>query len=161
MGCEGLEDLLETGEIRSERVISTVRSCLEPIQQAQVDVLGLGCTHFPFLRHRIKRMIGVSYETDVPRAQQIIVDATETVERVLRVPKTRCLLRGFGDNSIELEVRFWISDPQNGVNNVTSEVLVAIWTAFKENGVEFPFPQRDIHIREAIPVRMEDATPGD
>ncbi len=58
VGCEGLEDLVETGEIRSERVISTVRSCLEPIQKAQVDVVGLGCTHFPFLRHRIKRMVG-------------------------------------------------------------------------------------------------------
>lgn len=106
---------------------------------------------------RIKRPIGVAYGTDVPRAMQVIVDATNSVERVLKNPETRCLLRGFGDNSIDLEVRFWIADPQQGVNNVSSEVLLAIWKAFQAEGIQFPFPQRDVHIdmREALRVRVE------
>ncbi|MCW5725013.1 MAG: mechanosensitive ion channel [Maricaulaceae bacterium] len=95
---------------------------------------------------RIKRPIGISYGSDVKLAQQLVVEAANTVPRVLKTPETRCLLRGFGDNSVDLEVRFWIGDPDQGVNNVASEVLMAIWDAFRENGVQFPFPQRDVHL---------------
>ena len=112
---------------------------------------------------RIKRPVGVAYGTDVPRAMQVIVEAASSVERVLKKPETRCLLRGFGDNSIDLEVRFWIADPQQGVNNVSSEVLLAIWKAFQAEGIQFPFPQRDVHLdtREALRVRVENDVPGD
>lgn len=106
---------------------------------------------------RVKRPVGVAYGTDVPHAMQVIVDAANSVERVLNKPETRCLLRGFGDNSIDLEVRFWIADPQQGVNNVSSEVLLAIWKAFEAEGIQFPFPQRDVHLdaREPLRVRVE------
>tara|TARA_R110002073_G_scaffold44777_1_gene123938 strand:+ start:3272 stop:4624 length:1353 start_codon:yes stop_codon:yes gene_type:complete len=101
---------------------------------------------------RIKRAIGVSYDTDITKAMDLVVEASESVPRVLSSPKVKCLLRGFGDNSIDLEVRFWIADPGQGVNNVSSEVLVAIWQSFKEHGVEFPFPQRDVHLRSSDPL---------
>lgn len=104
---------------------------------------------------RIKRPVGVAYGTDVPRAMQVIVDAANSVERVLKKPETRCLLRGFGDNSIDLEVRFWIADPQQGVNNVASEVLLAIWKAFEANAIQFPFPQRDVHLDAREPLRVQ------
>lgn len=103
---------------------------------------------------RIKRMIGVDYTTDVPLAMELAVEASKTVPRVLNSPAPKCLLRGFGDNSIDLEIRFWIADPGQGVNNVSSEVLLAIWKAFTENGVNFPFPQRDIHFRGGEPVSV-------
>ncbi|WP_439632857.1 mechanosensitive ion channel family protein [Glycocaulis sp.] len=104
---------------------------------------------------RIKRPVGVAYGTDVPHAMQVIVNAANSVERVLNKPETRCLLRGFGDNSIDLEVRFWIADPQQGVNNVSSEVLLAIWKAFQTEGIQFPFPQRDVHLDARGPVRVQ------
>lgn len=104
---------------------------------------------------RIKRPVGVAYGTDVPRAMQVIVDAANSVERVLKKPETRCLLRGFGDNSIDLEVRFWIADPQQGVNNVSSDVLLAIWKAFEAEGIQFPFPQRDVHLDTREPLRVQ------
>ncbi|AZU02950.1 MscS Mechanosensitive ion channel [Glycocaulis alkaliphilus] len=104
---------------------------------------------------RIKKPVGVAYGTDVPHAMQVIVDAANSVERVLNKPETRCLLRGFGDNSIDLEVRFWIADPQQGVNNVSSEVLLAIWKAFQAEGIQFPFPQRDVHLDARGPVRVQ------
>ncbi|MBI1236859.1 MAG: mechanosensitive ion channel [Alphaproteobacteria bacterium] len=103
---------------------------------------------------RIKRMIGVDYTTDIPTAMELAVEASKTVPRVLNSPAPKCLLRGFGDNSIDLEIRFWIADPGQGVNNVSSEVLLAIWKAFTENGVNFPFPQRDIHFRGGEPVSV-------
>ena len=112
---------------------------------------------------RVKRAIGVAYDTDVPRAMEIIVEAANTVPRVLEAPATRCLLRGFDDSAITLEVRFWIADPEGGVNNVSSEVLVAIWTAFKAHGVQFPFPQRDVHLvgSDTLPVRIERGPRGE
>lgn len=103
---------------------------------------------------RIKRMIGVDYTTDLPTAMELAVEASKTVPRVLNSPAPKCLLRGFGDNSIDLEIRFWIADPGQGVNNVSSDVLLAIWKAFTENGVNFPFPQRDIHFRGGEPVSV-------
>jgi small-conductance mechanosensitive channel len=103
---------------------------------------------------RIKRMIGVDYTTDLPTAMSLAVEASMTVPRVLNSPAPKCLLRGFGDNSIDLEIRFWIADPGQGVNNVSSEVLLAIWKAFTENGVNFPFPQRDIHFKGGDPVSV-------
>jgi small-conductance mechanosensitive channel len=104
---------------------------------------------------RIKRPVGVAYGTDVPHAMKVIVDAANSVERVLQKPETRCLLRGFGDNSIDLEVRFWIADPQQGVNNVSSDVLLAIWSAFQAEGIQFPFPQRDVHLDSSNPLRVQ------
>jgi small-conductance mechanosensitive channel len=105
---------------------------------------------------RVRRPVGIAYGSDVRLAQKLIEEAVPKVPRVVAIPKTVCQLHGFGDNSIDLEVRFWIRDPQNGVNNVTSEVLLAIWDTFTENGIQFPFPQRDIHIvgSETVKVRM-------
>lgn len=100
---------------------------------------------------RIQVPVGISYENDPRLAIELCLEATLSVDRILQKPEPRCLLRGFGDNSIDLELRFWIDDPSNGVGNVRSTVLLAIWDKFKENGVEIPYPQRDIHIRNISP----------
>ena len=57
----------------------------------------------------------------------------------------------FSDSGIELELRFWISDPQEGVNNVRSEVNRAIWRLFKEHKITIPMAQREIVVRNAPP----------
>jgi len=57
-------------------------------------------------------------------------------------------VKNFGDNSVDLELRFWINDPRNGVSNVKSLVMLNIWDKFQEHGVKIPYPQRDIHIRD-------------
>jgi small-conductance mechanosensitive channel len=54
---------------------------------------------------------------------------------------------GFGDSSVDLELRIWIADANMGVTNVRSDVLLAVWRLFHENGVEFPFPQRDVLLK--------------
>ena len=53
----------------------------------------------------------------------------------------------FGDNSVNLELRFWINDPMNGCSNVKSEIMLKIWDKLHENGIEIPYPQRDLHLR--------------
>ena len=75
------------------------------------------------------------------------MEAAKSSGRVLNEPEPRCLVTGFGDNSVNLELRFWINDPSNGVGNARSEVLLSIWDRFKKEGISIPFPQRDLHLR--------------
>lgn len=99
------------------------------------------------VRQRIP--IGVSYGADPHKCIEIVLEAANSVERVLSDPGPVCLLTGFGDSSVDLELRVWIADPANGVGNVKSAVLLKVWDSFKANGVEIPFPQRDLHIRSS------------
>jgi len=96
---------------------------------------------------RLKAPIGVSYGSDIPKVIELVEQVTGGVTRVLQDPAPKCLMKGFGDNSIDLELRFWIADPEQGCANITSAVLIEIWKAFKENNVEIPFPQRDIRVQ--------------
>ena len=96
---------------------------------------------------RIKADVGVSYDTDVPEAIRLCTEALKSIDRILTTPAPTCLLKEFGDSSINLQIRFWINDAPNGVSNVRSEVLLAIWQTFRDNHIQIPFPQRDIHIK--------------
>lgn len=95
---------------------------------------------------RIRVPIGISYDSDVHQAIALIVEAANGVKRVLKHPVVKCQMTGFGDNAINLELRFWIADPEDGCGSVKSEILLSIWDKFKENGVSVPFPQRDIRV---------------
>ena len=111
---------------------------------------------------RIRVPIGVSYKSDPHQCIALVLEATGGVERVLKNPEPACHLKGFGDSSVDLELRFWIADPVNGIGSVQSKVLLKIWDTFKEHGIEIPFPQRDLHIRssEVIPVTREHPDPN-
>lgn len=99
---------------------------------------------------RLKIVVGVHYDSDIHEVMRIMVEAAAKIPRVLSGPKPACQLKNFGDNSIDMELRIWISDPENGISNVSSAVRVAIWDVFKEHGIEIPYPQRDVHIHEPI-----------
>jgi small-conductance mechanosensitive channel len=96
---------------------------------------------------RVRAPVGIAYDSDVRKAMKLAEEATAKVERVEKKPAPVCRLMGFGDSSVDMEIRFWIDDPTDGVNGARSEVLLEIWDAFNENGIGFPFPQRDLHIR--------------
>ena len=98
---------------------------------------------------RLKIPVGVSYDTDLHKAMALCIEAANAVDRVLDDPPVRCLLIGFGDSSVDLQIRLWIADADQGVSNVSSEILLNVWDRFRENGIEIPFPQRDLHIRSA------------
>ena len=95
-------------------------------------------------RIRLKLPIRVSYRDDPELALQILLTACEGQPRVLSDPAPVSRLMHFSDSGIELELRFWISDPQEGVNNVRSEVNRAIWRLFKEHKITIPVAQREI-----------------
>jgi small-conductance mechanosensitive channel len=102
-------------------------------------------------RIRLKLPVRVSYQDDPELALKILLDACEGQRRVLRDPPPVSRLMHFGDHGIELELRFWISDPQEGVNNVRSEVNRTIWALFKEHNITIPVAQREIYVRGLPP----------
>ena len=96
---------------------------------------------------RLKCPISISYNDDPEQAMQLMVEAAQITSRVLSDPAPVARLLKFGDNGIELECRVWINDPQQGINNVRSELNLNMWRKFREAGITIPFPQRDVYIR--------------
>ncbi len=96
---------------------------------------------------RLRIPVGVAYKSDVRAAIALCCEAAASAPRVLKKPAPQCLVSGFGDSAVNLELRAWIGDPEAGRGSVQSEVYLAIWERFREAGIEIPYPQRDLHIR--------------
>ncbi len=96
---------------------------------------------------RLKVPVGVAYGTDLEKAERLMLEAAADTRRVLQNPRPVCHLIGLGDNAINLDLRIWINDPRNGLTNVKSELLRGIWRRFQENGIEVPYPQRDVRLK--------------
>ena len=95
--------------------------------------------------------VGVSYNSDIHQVMKLLEDSAKKVDRILKRPKAIIQLVEFGDSSVNFVVQFWINDPQKGIMNVKSDLLIHIWDAFKSNNIEIPFPQRDLHIKSVKP----------
>jgi small-conductance mechanosensitive channel len=78
---------------------------------------------------------------------------------VITNPGPVARLMSFGDHGIELELRFWIPDPQEGVNNVRSDVNRAIWRLFRQHGIVIPVAQREVKL-EMVSPRVGAADPA-
>ena len=98
---------------------------------------------------RMQVAVGVSYEADMDLAEKLMLEAASQCDRVLKAPPPTVWMSEYGDNSVNFTIHCWIDDPEEGVGNVRSAVLKKLWWLFKENGVEIPFPQRDIHLRSS------------
>jgi small-conductance mechanosensitive channel len=96
---------------------------------------------------RLKLPVRVSYRDDPELALEILMRATEGHVRILRDPAPVTRLMQFSDHGMDLELRFWIADPEGGVNNVRSDVNRAIWRLFREAGITIPVAQREIVVR--------------
>lgn len=95
---------------------------------------------------RIKIPVQISYNDDPEKAMELMLEASRANARVINDPAPACRLIEFADSGIQLELRVWIVDPQEGMANVRSDINLAIWRAFKQNNITIPFPQRDVHL---------------
>jgi small-conductance mechanosensitive channel len=105
-------------------------------------------------RVRLKLPVRASYDSDLEQALAALMTATDNHPRVLREPKPVSRLIAFGDYGFELELRFWISDPQEGVNNVRSDINLAIWRLFQQHGIRIPVPQHEVKVQSADSLRQ-------
>ena len=110
-------------------------------------------------RIRLRIPIGIHYQANVRLAIEQCIEAAAINPRILENPPPQCLLRGFGDSSVDLEIRAWINDPQNGLANVESEIMLEVWDRFHQHNIEIPYPQRDVHIK--TPLTLNDRAKGE
>ena len=80
----------------------------------------------------------------------IMEQAATVNHRVLKSPEPGVRLMEFADSGIALELRVWMTDPEEGLGNVRSDINLAIWRGFKEAGITIPYPQRDVHLRQVV-----------
>jgi small-conductance mechanosensitive channel len=109
----------------------------------------------PFVR--LDMSFGVAYGSDLRLVRRLAIEAAKETRRVQSSPEPVCHVTEFGDNGINLLLRFWISDPANGVVNIRGDVFLALWDRFVAHGIEVPFPQRDLRIRDLPPGALRPA----
>lgn len=98
---------------------------------------------------RLQVSFGVHYKSDPHLVKKIAEEATTGAhERIVSNPAPVCHLVEFGDSSINFSLRFWIKDAESGVTNIKGAVMLALWDAFKEHGVEIPYPHREVYMHE-------------
>jgi small-conductance mechanosensitive channel len=103
---------------------------------------------------RLRLAVGVSYDSDPDEVERILLRCANSHPRALANPKPFVLFTGFGDNSLDFELRVYIDDA-GYLASTASDLRFAIFRAFRQAGIEIPFPQRDVHIR-SLPPEMFD-----
>jgi small-conductance mechanosensitive channel len=97
--------------------------------------------------------ISVAYGSDIDLVEALLLEAAAAVPRVLADPSPSAALVTLGPSAIEWSVSAWIIDPENGIGGIRSDVLKNAWHLFRERGVEIPFPQQDVHLRDSDGIR--------
>ena len=100
----------------------------------------------PPAQHRIRIGVGVAYGSDLDHVIDTLQKVAEENVNILSNPEPRVRFRLFGDSSLNFELLGWIADPANG-GRVRHELNCAVYRAFNEQGIQIPFPQRDLHVR--------------
>jgi small-conductance mechanosensitive channel len=100
----------------------------------------------PWVKYRIRVPVGVAYGSDVDEVCKVLEDAATAHAQVVRQPSPRVRMRAFGASSLDFELLAWINHPQER-GLIKHDLLIAIYKALNENGIEIPFPQTDIHLR--------------
>ncbi|MBX9774636.1 MAG: mechanosensitive ion channel [Xanthobacteraceae bacterium] len=121
------------------------------------DFITQRVVNWTFSNDRVRNDIkfGVSYGSDPHRVRAAAIAAAASVPRVLRDPAPTCHLTEFAESSLDFTLRFWIRDPNDGLGTVRSAVMFALWDAFKRDSIAFPFPQRDMNLKEPVRVVVE------
>ncbi len=94
-------------------------------------------------------MIGVAYGTDLDKAKKIIQDIIEAENNILKNPQPTIIFQEFGNSSIDIKIFYWVNH-FNHLASSKSNLIFAIDQAFKQNNIEIPFPQQDLHIKSVI-----------
>lgn len=97
---------------------------------------------------RFQIEVGVSYNSDMDLVEKLMIEAAKSAPRILELPPPTVWMANFGDSSVDFVMHCWISDPEDGIGNIRSQVLKKLWALFKENEIEIPFPQKDINLRD-------------
>jgi small-conductance mechanosensitive channel len=108
-------------------------------------------------RVRFRIPVGVAYGSDVPTVRDALLAVANKNAHTLKEPAPSVFLEQFGNNSIDFKLMVWSSEMSDRPSRYRSELNFAIAEKFCELGIEFPFPQRDLHIRDGV-LKVENVT---
>lgn len=110
---------------------------------------------------RVRIDMGIAYDADLSVAKRLIIEAAQSADWILTNPAPKVVVRNFGDSSVDLQARVWIQDARCRMDTI-DYITDTVKTLFDENGIEIPFPKRDITIvnrpAETGPASQENAT---
>lgn len=129
-GLDGVESI-----VPNEMLVST------PVQNSSLSNKMLA----------LSTKVSVAYDTDLDFALKVLEEAAASIPRVSKDKPPGATLQSFGADGLDLQVSFWINDPEAGKGGVTSDVNRAIWKALKDNRISVPFPQREMRILGPVP----------
>ena len=146
--------VLEDGErgkvthigIRSTRILTRDDVEITIPNSIMGNVKIINETGGPYEKYRIRIKVGVAYGTDIDKVQSLLLDVAESQPEVCRTPSPRVRFRAFGDSSLDHELLCWVEEPVLR-GRVSHALHTEIYRRFLKEGIEIPFPQRDVHIR--------------
>ena len=98
---------------------------------------------------RVRIPIGISYDAEVKKAKELIVKVALELDWVMKDPAPKVVVRSFGESSVDLQARVWINDPRRRMDTI-SYITDRVKEVFDEEGIEIPYPKRDIIIRKEL-----------
>jgi small-conductance mechanosensitive channel len=107
----------------------------------------------------VKVGFGTNYDADPRLVCKLAIEVGAAAKRAIKDKPPNCLLTEFAEAGMKFSLTFWIADP-DGMDNVKSEVMLALWDAFKREGIRVPYPVREIRVRGALPVETTVEVPG-
>ena len=99
----------------------------------------------------VKVNFGTNYEADPRLVCKLALDIAAAAPRAIKSKPPNCILVEFAEAGMKFSLTFWISDP-DGLDNVKSDAMLALWDAFRREGIQVPYPVREIRVRGALPV---------
>ena len=106
-------------------------------------------------------VVSVSYDSDVELVMRLLSDAALVQERVLKDPGPAVNLTNFGPDGLEFTLNYWMTDPENGQQNLRSGVNLSALASLRAHGIEIPFPQRVVHTRSGTKADVKTGTNPD
>ena len=148
----GLEGHIKNVNMRSTEIMTLERSSvLIPNSNLLSDTITNWTLHDKMGRQDVS--VGVAYGSDTEHVKKVLLEVAANHHLLRKYPQPRVLFRDFGDSSLDFILRVFLKNI-NDRHHVGSDLRFAIDTAFRENNIGIPFPQRDLHIKE--PMRDTD-----
>jgi len=94
---------------------------------------------------RVRIDIGVAYDADIKKAKEVILRVADAIDWVLKEPAPKVVVKNFGESSVGLQLRVWIRDARKRMDTI-SYVTDKLKEVFDQEGIEIPYPKRDIYI---------------
>ena len=134
--------------IRSTRILTRDDVEITVPNSIMGNVKIINETGGPYEKYRIRIKVGVAYGSDIDHVQSVLLDVAKNNPEVCQIPPARVRFRAFGESSLDHELLCWVEKPVLR-GRVSHALNTEIYKRFQQDGVEIPFPQRDVHIKSA------------